>query len=251
MLVVGAAGVMLLNACGSESSAGGSLDGRSFLAVSVTEDGKPKQLAPNTRIGLRFADGNVHAETGCNQLGGEVSIDGGKLTVDQLGGTEMGCDPARQAQEDWVGKLLRDRPMWKLQADKLTLTRGGTELVLQDRETAQPDKPLDGTRWSLETVITGQTASHSVGSEKAHLTISGERFTGSTGCNDFQGLVARTAHTLTFGELSITLVGCPGDAAKLEQSVIRGLHGELTYSIEANHLQLRAADGNGLDFTAR
>ncbi|WP_020392638.1 META domain-containing protein [Kribbella catacumbae] len=251
MVVVAAAGMMLLSACGSESSAGGSLTGRSFLSISVTEDGKPKQLAPNTRIGLRFKDGNVHAETGCNQLGGEVSTDDGKLTVGELGGTEMGCDPARHAQEDWVGQLLRDRPTWKLEADKLTLTRGGTELVLQDRETAQPDKPLDGTKWSLETVIAGQTASHSVGSEKAHLTIAGERVTGSTGCNEFQGIVAKTAGKLTFGELSTTRKACTGDDAKLEQTVLGALKGELTYTIEADRLKLRAPDGNGLDLTAR
>lgn len=250
-VVVAAAGLMLLSACGSESSAGGSLDGRSFLSVSVTEDGKPKQLAPNTRIGLRFADGNVHAETGCNQLGGKVSTDGGKLTVDALGGTEMGCDPARHAQEDWVGKLLRDRPTWKLEADKLTLTRGGTELILQDRETAQPDKPLDGTKWSLETVISGQTASHLVGSEKAHFTIGGERITGSTGCNEFQGIVAKASGKLTFGELSTTRKACAGEAAMLEQTMLGTLKGELTYTIEANHLKLRTPANNGLDFTAR
>lgn len=256
MVVVAAAGMMLpgtmlLSACGSESAAGGSLTGRSFLSISVTEDGKPKQLAPNTRIGLRFKDGNVHAETGCNQLGGEVSTDDGKLTVNELGGTEMGCDPARHAQENWVSQLLRDRPAWKLEADKLTLTRGGTELVLQDRETAQPDKPLDGTKWSLETVISGQTASHSVGSEKAHFTIGGERVTGSTGCNEFQGIVARTGNKLTFGELSTTRKACAGDDAKLEQTVLGALKGELTYTIEADRLKLRAPDGNGLDLTAR
>jgi heat shock protein HslJ len=241
---------MMLASCGSEPSTGGSLDGRSFLSVSVSENGKPKELAPNTRIGLRFEGGNVHAETGCNQLGGEVSTDGGKLTVDQLGGTEMGCDPARHAQEDWVGQLLRDRPEWKLDADKLTLTRGTTTLVLQDRQTAQPDKALDGTRWTLESIVSGQTASHIVGSERAFLTISGERVTGSTGCNDFQGVVARTAGKVTFGELSITTAACSGDVAKLEGSVIAALRGELTYTIEANRLQLRAADGNGLDLTA-
>jgi heat shock protein HslJ len=253
--VVGtAAGLMLLVACGSEpgtgSSGGGSLDGKSFLSVSVTEDGKTKQLAPNTRIGLRFVDGNVHVETGCNQLGGKVSTGGGKLKVDGLGGTDMGCDPARHAQEDWVGKLLQDGPAWKLEADKLTLTRDTTTLVLQDRETAQPDKPLDGTKWLLQSVVTGQTASHTVGSEKAFLTISGERITGSTGCNDFQGMIARTGNKFTLGELSVTLVGCTGDVAKLEQSVLAVLKGELTYTIEANRLQLRAADGNGLDLTA-
>ena len=260
---------MMLTACGSESSTGGSgagptgggstsaapggggsLDGRSFLSVSVTEDGKPKELAPKTLIGLRFADGFVHAETGCNQLGGEVSTAGGVLKVDQMGGTEMGCDAPRQEQQYWVEQLLKDRPTWKLDADKLTLTRGTTTLVLQDRKVVQPDKTLDGTKWRLATVVDGDTEWHLVGAEKAYLTISGERITGSTGCNEFQGPVARTTGKITIGELAITLVGCTGDVAKLEKSVIAALHGDLTYTIEADRLQLRAADGKGLDLIA-
>lgn len=260
---------MMLTGCGSEPSTGGSgagptgsgstsaapggggsLDGRTFLSVSVTEDGKPKELAPKTRIGLRFADGNVHAETGCNQLGGAVSTAGGVLKVEVLGGTEMGCDAPRQDQQYWVEKLLKDRPTWKLDADTLTLTRGATTVVLQDRKVVQPDKTLDGTTWKLETVVDGDTEWHMVGAEKAHLTISGERITGSTGCNDFEGPVARSAGKLTIGELAVTLVGCTGDVAKLEQSVIAALHGDLTYKIEADRLQLRTAGGKGLDLIA-
>jgi heat shock protein HslJ len=253
MVVWAAAGLMLLSACGNESAAGGSSpEGKSFLSVSVTEDGKPKQLAPETRIRLEFVDGGrLSAHAGCNSMAGKVVTRDGKLAMDELETTEMGCDPARHAQDDWLAKLLQDDPTWKLSGDKLTVSKGSTEIVLQDRETAQPDKPLDGTKWSLESVISGQTASHLVGSEQAHLTIGGERVTGSTGCNGFQGMVARSGNKLTFGELGITLKACTGEKGKLEQTVLRTLKGELTYTIEADQLRLRDAKGNGLDFTAR
>ncbi|WBQ06447.1 META domain-containing protein [Kribbella sp. CA-293567] len=262
MVVAAAAGLMLLSACGSESGPGGSgsgpgggpgsgsLDGKTFLSVSVTEDGKPKELAPNTRLQLQFRGGDVLAAAGCNSLGGQVSTTDGKLTVNAIGGTELGCDPARHAQDEWLSTLLQDRPAWKLDADKLTLTRGGTTLVLQDKQTAQPDKALDGTRWTLQTVVSGRTASHTVGADRAHLTIGGARITGSTGCNSFEGMVARTGNKVTIGELGMTLKGCSGDVGKLERSILAVLQGELTYTIEADRLQLRAADGNGLDFTA-
>ena len=105
-------------------------------------------------------------------------------------------------------------------------------------------------RRCVETVIAGETASHSVGSERAYLTISGERVTGSTGCNDLQGIVARTGNKLTFGELSVTLKACTGEAATLEKAVLAALKGEVTYSIEANRLKLRTPDGNGIDLTS-
>lgn len=242
---------LTVTACGSESGAGGSLDGKSYLSVTATEDGKARQLVPKTRIRLQFLDdGRLMADAGCNSMGGKVSTDGGKLSVQDLAITDMGCDAPRHAQDDWLAKLLQDGPAWKLEADKLSVTKGGTELVLQDRETAEPDKPLDGTKWSLDTVITGGTASHTVGSERAHLTISGERVTGSTGCNDLQGIVARTGSKLTFGELSVTLKACTGLVDDLEKAMLAALKGEVTYSIEANRLELRTPDGNGIDLTS-
>ena len=249
-LVVGLA--LPLAACGDESSAGASLKGKSYLSTSVMENGKAKQLAPNTRVRLQFMDdGRLLADAGCNSMQGPVSTSGGKLAVDDLAITDMGCDPPRQAQDDWLAKLLQDKPTWKLEADKLNVTAGTTTLVLQDRETAEPDLALDGTKWSLETVITGETASHQTGSEKAHFTISGERITGSTGCNDFQGIVARTGDKLTFGELGTTRRACEGDAAALEKAVLGVLKGEVSFSIEANRLSLRGANGNGLDLVRR
>jgi heat shock protein HslJ len=98
-------------------------------------------------------------------------------------------------------------------------------------------------------VISGDVASHQAGSEKAWMTLNGERVTGSTGCNEFQGIVARGTGTLTFGELATTRRACTGDAAKLEQALLNGLKGQVTYSIDGNRLKIRISTG-GLDFTA-
>lgn len=53
MIAVAGAGLLLaLTACGNESSAGGTLTGKSWLSTAVTENGAPKQLAQNTRVRL-------------------------------------------------------------------------------------------------------------------------------------------------------------------------------------------------------
>jgi heat shock protein HslJ len=242
-----------LTACGSEAppaasiggGAGGSPVGKAYLSVQVTEDGKPKQLAPNTRLRLDFRDaGNLGFHAGCNQMGGEVSLDGGTVTMDQYGGTEMAC-PDRQAQEVWLAKLLTGRPTWKLEGDTLTLTKGSTTVVLKDRKIVEPDLPIAGTKWTVDGVLSGEAVEHFPGMASAHFTIEGERATGSTGCNAFGGPVTRTATTLSFGALSMTLVGCVGDRARLEGAVIAALAGPLTYSIDYNRLELRTADGKG------
>ncbi|WP_238164244.1 META domain-containing protein [Kribbella pittospori] len=251
MIAVAGAGLLLaLTACGNESSAGGTLTGKSWLSTAVTENGAPKQLAQNTRVRLQFTDdGRLIADAGCNSMQSKVSTSDGTLTLkDDLVMTDMGC-PGRQDQDGWLSGILSSKPSWKVDGDTLNVTSGGTTIALQDRETAEPDLALDSTKWTLNTVITGEVASHQVGSEKAWMTLNGERVTGSTGCNDFQGVVAQAPGRLTFGELATTRRACAGDAAKLESSLLNGLKGEVSYEIDSNKLELRNAVG-GLDFTA-
>ena len=251
MIALAGAGLLLaLAACGNESSVGGSLKGKSYLSTAVTENGKAKQLAAATRIRLQFTDdGRLIADAGCNSMQSPVSTSNGKLSVEDLAMTEMGCDAPRHAQDEWLAKLLQNEPTWKLEADTLTVTSGGTTISLLDRKTAEPDLPLEGTRWTLETVITGEIASHQVGAEKVWITFDGERITGSTGCNELQGVVARDNGKLTFGDIATTRRACVGDGATLESALLNTLKGEVTYEIDSNRLKLRAG-GNGLDFTA-
>jgi heat shock protein HslJ len=251
MLVV-AVGLVALAGCGGESGAGGSseLGGKTYLSTAVTENGAPKMLAPNTRIRLEFRDdGTLTANAGCNSIGGKAATGDGKLKVDDLAVTEMGCDAPRHAQDTWLVELLQSTPHWKAEADKLTITSGGTVLQLQDRETAQPDVALDGTKWILESVVRGETVS-TPGNGGAHLTFNGERVTGSTSCNELQGVVARTSDKLTFGELGTTRRACSGPAAELEKTVLATLNGEVTYTLDADRLRLRTPANDGLDLKA-
>ena len=251
MIALAGAGLLVATtACGNESAAGASLSGKSYLSTTVTEDGKPKQLAPQTRVRLQFTDdGRLVADAGCNSMQSEVSTGDGKLTLKgELASTAMGCPGPRQGQDAWLAKIISAEPTWKLDGSKLDLTAGGTTISLTDRETAEPDLALDGTKWSLDTVITGEVASHQAGSEKAWLTLNGERVTGSTGCNELQGKVARGTGTLTFGELATTRRACAGDAAKLETALLNGLKGQVSYEVDSNRLKLHTSTG-GLEFT--
>ncbi len=85
----------------------------------MTENGQPKPLVAGTRITLNFvADGHrLGAQAGCNQMGGPASFEGGHLVVDDLATTEMGCDPPRHAQDEWLARFLTSRPMAKVRVD--------------------------------------------------------------------------------------------------------------------------------------
>jgi heat shock protein HslJ len=243
--------VLLLAGCGQNTDAGASPTGKTYLSTSVTENGEPKQLAPNTRVRLQFTDdGRLVADAGCNSMQSKVSTDDGKLTLKgELASTAMGCPGPQQGQDSWLAKIISAKPTWKLDGSKLDVTAGSTTISLEDREIAQPDLAVDGTRWTLNSVISGDAVANFAGSDKAWMTLNGERVTGSTGCNDFQGTVARSTGKLTFGELATTRRACPGQAATVEKALLNGLKGEVSYKVDGSSLQLRSSTG-GLDFIA-
>jgi heat shock protein HslJ len=263
MIARGAAGLLLaqlaLVACGhdtgkdtgKDTDGGASPVGKTYLSTAVTQDGEPRPLAPKTRVRLQFTDdGRLVADAGCNSMQSKVKTSDGKLTLDgELASTAMGCPGPQQGQDSWLAKIIQASPTWKLTGDKLDLTAGSTTIAFTDQQTAVPAVALDGTKWALSSVISGDVASHQAGSEKAWLTLNGERVTGSTGCNEFQGVVARSTGKLTFGELATTRRACAGDAAKLESLLLKGLKGQLSYQIDGSTLKLRST-GGGLDFTA-
>lgn len=234
----------------------GELPGRTFLSESLTgslADGTPRTLVEGTRISLEFTgDGELAANAGCNNLFGAVSIGAGTLEIDGLGGTEMGCDPPRHAQDQWLTEFLQSSPTWLLSADRLTLTGGGTELVLLDRRVADPDRPLAGTRWEVDTIITGEAASSMfAGTEgSAWLVIEDESFTASSGCREITGRVIIDGARLRFTDAVQTDPACPPELEQVDDVMVTILGSEAEFEIDARRLRLDHADGVGLGLSA-
>lgn len=255
MIALFATALLALTACGNEPAArsgpDASLGGRTFLSTAVTENGKPRQLTAKSQVRLQFTtNGRMSWNAGCNTSETTVSTSDGRLSLGkEITSTLIGCMGAAQEQDTWIASVLSKKPAWKLDGDKLVLTTESTTISLLDKESAEPDLTFDGTKWQLTTVVTGEAASHQAGFEKVWMRVSGERVTGSTGCNEFQGVVARDSGKVTFGELATTRRACAGDAATVESLVLKGLKGEQAYTVDGSKLQLRTA-GSGLDFTA-
>ncbi|MBB5870800.1 heat shock protein HslJ [Allocatelliglobosispora scoriae] len=246
--------LLVVAGCGG-ADAGGSaapLDGRTFLSTSVKENGQPKDLVPGTRLSLTFDQGKVSAIAGCNHLFGDVTIDGGKLTVGQMGGTDMGCDKPRHDQDAWVTEFLTGGPAFRLDGDTLVLTGSKGEITLTDRRVVTPDKALIGTRWQVESLIEGDTVSSVPTGEQAYVVLTDDgKATGSTGCNQFGASAVEADGRITFSQVRSTKMACPGGGDVLERAVLAVLGaGPLTWRIDADKLTLTAATGAGLDLRA-
>ena len=233
-------------ACGDQPAG---LDGRDFVSTSVTDDGAPMALVPGTQIRIAFHDGQLGASAGCNSIGGAYRVDDGVLVFDGGGMTEIGCDPDRHEQDDWLVALLASRPSAEVEGDDLVLTSGGTVLALVDREVAEPDLPLAGTTWTVDTIISGDAASSVPDGAVATFTFAADgRVEVETGCNTGSGTYEATDGQLRFTDVAVTEMACVGAAGSLEAAVLPILGADaVDYAIDAGRLTLKAGD-DGLGF---
>ncbi|WP_122262887.1 META domain-containing protein [Ornithinimicrobium cerasi] len=250
ILVVVALVGLLVTACGAGAGPGGpSVEGRTYLSTGVTEDGGTRELVPGSRVQVSFVDGRVSASAGCNSMSGAYRLVDGTLVVEPMAMTEMGCPEELMSQDAWLADLLTAEPALAVDGDTLTLTTASTVLTLLDRELADPDRPLVGTTWLVDSLITGETVSSAPGGAEASLTLAED---GSAqvmaGCNRGRGSWAQGEGTLTVSALALTRMACPGDRGELERAVLAVLEaGELGVEITADRLTLTAGDlGLGL-----
>ncbi len=238
--------------------------GRDFLSTAVSEKGQSRPLVAGTRIRLSFTDdGRIVAGAGCNTMAGQAEVRDDRLVVADLSTTEMGCDPDRHAQDEWLARFLSSRPKMRLAGPELTLSGDSTEIRLQDREVADPDpaqaserpgsRPLRGTRWVVDTVIDGQAASSVPEGADANVTFGDDdAFGGSTGCNQMGGtaVVDEAAGTAAFSDVFATKIACEDDKMALEEAVLSVLDGQVTYTVKADRLTLSHPSGKGLGLRA-
>ncbi len=276
-LALALAAVVVLGACGDDdepvaTDGGTEPDGPAlapaYLSVDVTAAGEPRPLVAGTRIQLTFDEGNVGASLGCNSLGAPYRLEDGVLVVDEgMSMTEMGCDPERHAQDEWFAEVLTSRPTLAVDGDTLTITAGDTVITLQDREVAEPDRALVGTRWEIDGFLEGAGAdgtAMSIGVDvPGALELRDDGLVvGSDGCNGFgfaagdDGEVDEGLRHQVDGD-RITFSGTPVSQMKacddLDEYVERAhavLSGTVTWEIDADRLTLVAEDGRGVTYRA-
>ncbi len=225
------------------------LDGRTFLSVEWRTNGDVQPLVAGSRIRIGFSDGQLSVAPGCNSGGGSYSIADGRLVADVMAMTEMACDDALMAQDDRVLELLSGRPLLTLDGDSLRIASDTVELDLLDREVADPDRPLVGTRWNLTSLYDGDSVSSVPVGVIAWLEFDDTDVQGSFGCNTGSGSYTREGSVLTFGPLMTTERACEAPDGEVEGRMVSVLDGATDLAIEAGALTIMRGDV-GLGFTA-
>ncbi len=243
---------LLLVACGAGSSPGassspgtsGGVAGRTFLSTAV----EGQTLVPGSRIRLAFENGQLSATAGCNTMSGAYRIEIGTLRAPQLATTEMGCDQRLMAQDQWVGALF-DGASIALDGNSLTLARNGVKVTLLDRVVADPDRPLLGTRWVVDGLLSGGTAQSVPAGATAALTFHDGGVDIDTGCNSGGADATISDGSIAFGPITLTKRACVPAIASLEMAVLSALQGTASYGIVADSLTITSG-GHGLSLRA-
>ncbi|MFN3516230.1 MAG: META domain-containing protein [Novosphingobium sp.] len=115
----------LLAACATSDQPQPVLIGTKWTFVAI--DGK----APvSDRTSLSIEDGRIGATVGCNRMGSDLKIAGGRLITKGIISTRMFCSEIA-GQEMAVGALLGASPSYTVDGDRMVLTSPGHRVELK------------------------------------------------------------------------------------------------------------------------
>jgi heat shock protein HslJ len=211
------------------------LDGHTFLLETSTG----YEQVNNTALALGFDESGLHFSAGCNSHAGPYSLCDDKLCVTGLSSTEIGCDAALQAQDEWLANFFTSTPSVVYTPPLLTLVGDGATLEFLDREAADPDRALTGRLWSIDTFIDGDAASNLPLMEIPTIRFEDDgSFAVNDTCNGISGSYIVDGPKLTLSDVMSTLIDCETDlAAQMHVAEVISA-GDLTYTIEAARLTL-------------
>ena len=231
--------------CGSETpDTGGTsahitraeLDGRAFL-LTQSEGFTPRA---GTTVRLSFRASEVSFSAGCNGHFGSYQLREEILSVSPLGSTTRGCGREAQAQDEWLATFLSSSPRITRSGDGFTLSGSNATLTFLDREIADPDRPLVGAPWTIDTFIQGDAASRVRAAMPATLTFGEDgklRF--NTSCNMGEADYVVSGDELTFSSLGHTQAACP-PSSTAEPHVLAVLaEGTVKFEIDARRLTIQ------------
>ncbi len=206
-------------------------------------------LAMPTTATLVATEDRVRGQAFCNSYEGGYTADGDSFAVGDLAVTEAACvdSGVMAAEQDYVAALLSVR---RADITDGSLLLSGADVQLRFvRPTVVPDRELTGTRWVLDTLVDGETASSVQGEALLHLAADGTA-SGSTGCSEWTGGWRLDGDALVVEPGPPTPTGCdPGLAAQVEH-VLAVLASAPTVTVDGDRLTLTATDGRGLGYRA-
>lgn len=240
VLAVGGCELLMPSAGESE------LDGE-WTLVGGIHHGDPVPLPDEAPITMTVSGSEIGGRAACNTYGGEITLDGDRITIGAMSMTEMGCDPAIMEAESAYVAALADVERWSRAGETLTLS-GETVELTYELVPPTPDAALVGTTWRLDGLVDGDAVSSTMG-DPAILELRDDgALSGTTGCRTFDGRYELGDGTVRVTELINDDRACP-DLVTQDEHVLAVIGDGFGYVIAGNQLTL--SDGRfGLVYLA-
>ena len=230
------------------ASGADALDGTGWFLTAYGPADAPQSVPGGIEATANFANGAISGSAGCNSYSGSYTLEGDSFSTGMLAMTMMACEDAVNTFEIAFAGLLQTAESSALDGEFLTLS-GPDGVLIFSQSPAAPTYTLEGTRWLLNGLQTGNAVSSPVAGSDAFITFDGERVAGSTGCNSFNGSYALTDGVLSIGPLATTRMACAEGLGLQEQQILEKLAEELQVSVDGDQLQLLSG-GEALLFRA-
>ncbi len=204
LLVGGVVLAVVVTGCGGGGDVGDTsrdLEGAWQLASGTAQDAAI-EAGEGHRITLVLEDGAASGSSGCNSYSGSATITGDHIRLSELAGTEMACEAEVMAAEKAYLQALQEVDGIRAVGGRLVLSGQSTELRF-DPLPPVPAEELLETKWELETVIEGSTASAPVGDDATLRVDNDGTIEGSTGCRSFTGKYVFRGDEVVVTELSM------------------------------------------------
>ena len=196
---------------------------------------------------IEFDGRQIGGTSFCNGFGGRYRLDGDRLLLEDLASTLVGCmGDVAAAELAFQGVLNAPGLSLAVDGSELLLTSDAGELRFT-RVPPVPEAELVGTRWVLETVAQGGTASSTVG-EPAVLEL-GEDGTAtfSTGCRAMTGTWTTRGDTVLLAGVEYDPSGCPPEVAAQASLVTQTLSDGFQVTVEGDRLTVTDVDTRGAE----
>lgn len=245
------AGVLLLAACAPEQSATPGAEPPTLQGTewTVTQINGAETIA-DSQPTIAFEGGQATGTSGCNRFFGGYTQDGATLEFEAMGATQMYCAEIADQESNFFAALEEVTTVRSADPGvELTDSTGEALLTLVAKE-PEADKPLEGTEWTLTSIIDADAVSSIVGDQPITLNIADGRLHASV-CNQINGEVTVDGDSLKVGPLISTRMACPSEEESLQEGAVMSiLEAATSFEIEGATLTIHA-DAKGLVFEAR
>jgi heat shock protein HslJ len=158
----------------------------------------------------------------------------------------MACDDPIMKQEESAHQVMAGTATYKIEGDILTITNNDMVLVFT-RGSFAPEEPaapasLTGA-WKLVSFRESDVLSLALADVEAGLTFNEDgTFTGTAGCNEFEGSYTVEGDQIAFKDVVSTLMLCDTPLMEQEEAVQLILADTATYEIDGSSLTITNGD---------